>query len=39
METNFLFYCVIALMTVYSVVNASPDCWRDENGRIRCVNI
>lgn len=39
MDTNFLFYCVIALTTTYFVVSASPDCWKDEDGNIRCVNI
>jgi len=40
MNIDLLFCCVVAFMAITSsVVNASPDCWRDKNGNIRCVNI
>jgi len=40
MNTDLVLYCVIAFVSVaISSVNAGPDCWRDKNGNVRCVNI
>lgn len=40
MNTELLVYCIFAFVAVtFSAVNASPDCWKDKNGNIRCVNI
>jgi hypothetical protein len=39
MNTDLLFYCVIAFVAITSSVVNGVECWKDEDGKTRCVGL